>query len=312
MNPHIPWVEKYRPTSFSAIILDSKNRQILENIIKSDIFPNILAHGFPGTGKTTTIINLIQKYYETRGTSSSGMVIHLNASDERGIDIIRNQLNNFVCSKSLFSQTGLKFVILDEVDYMTKNAQQALRYLIQMNNSCNVRFCLICNYISRIDDGLQQEFLKIRFNNLPNQEVYSFLNHIVVAEKLNFNEVEIQNIIFFYQNDVRSMINFMQCNYNKQDTNYIIHDGIFDSLMTPESTIDDFYKQLDEISKQSNTNEKQIILLYCHYLSKTKHIFYTKPFLNFLENLFHNDCETKYFVKYAFKMLHTFLFTKQY
>jgi hypothetical protein len=80
-------------------------------------------------------------------------MIHLNASDERGIDIIRNQINQFVNSKTLFNK-GMKFVILDEVDYMTKNAQQALRYLLQ-NYSSSVRFCLICNYISKIDEGLQ-------------------------------------------------------------------------------------------------------------------------------------------------------------
>ena len=78
-------------------------------------------------------------------------MIHLNASDERGIDIIRNQINLFVSSKPLFN-TGMKFVILDEIDYMTKNAQQALRYLLQ-NYSTGVRFCLICNKIKNIDEN---------------------------------------------------------------------------------------------------------------------------------------------------------------
>ena len=77
-------------------------------------------------------------------------MIHLNASDERGIDIIRNQINSFVNSKSLFNN-GMKFVILDEVDYMTKNAQLALD-IYYKNYKSNVRFCLICNYISRIDE----------------------------------------------------------------------------------------------------------------------------------------------------------------
>jgi replication factor C subunit 3/5 len=90
-------------------------------------------------------------------------MIHLNASDERGIDIIRNQINSFVNSKSLFNN-GMKFVILDEVDYMTKNAQMALRYLLQGYNS-NVRFCLICNYISRIDEALQNEFVRFGLIN---------------------------------------------------------------------------------------------------------------------------------------------------
>ena len=106
-------------------------------------------------------------------------MIHLNASDERGIDIIRNQINQFVHSKTLFNK-GMKFVILDEVDYMTKNAQQALRYLLQ-NYSSSVRFCLICNYISRIDEGLQNEFIRLRFNQLPEQKITHFYVYLVTC-----------------------------------------------------------------------------------------------------------------------------------
>ena len=148
----VPFVEKYRPTIFDNIVLDPLNKQILKNIIENSYFPNLLFYGPPGTGKTTTIINLINAYQEKQNNKNKDLIIHLNASDERGIDIIRNQINYFVISKPLFNN-GMKFVILDEVDYMTKNAQQALRYLLQ-NYTNNVRFCLICNYISKIDEGL--------------------------------------------------------------------------------------------------------------------------------------------------------------
>ena len=162
-NENIPWVEKYRPTKFDDIVLDPANRVIFDNILSTGYFPNLMFYGPPGTGKTTTIMNLINEYNAQYNPMSKGSVIHLNASDERGIDIIRNQINSFVSSSGLFIN-GLKFVILDEVDYMTKNAQQALRYLLQ-NYSGSVRFCLICNYISRIDEGLQNEFLRLRFNS---------------------------------------------------------------------------------------------------------------------------------------------------
>ena len=106
------------------------------------------------------------------------LIIHLNASDERGIDIIRNQINYFVNSKPLF-HIGMKFVILDEVDYMTKTAQIALRYLLNnYNNNYNVRFCLICNYISRIDESLQTEFVRMRFNQLPETDIIKFIQKI--------------------------------------------------------------------------------------------------------------------------------------
>ena len=192
----IPWVEKYRPTQFDDIVLDPLNKLILQNIITSSYFPNLLFYGPPGTGKTTTIINLVNSYQETLNQQNKGLMIHLNASDERGIDIIRNQINQFVNSKNLFN-VGMKFVILDEVDYMTKNAQQALRYLIQ-NYATTVRFCLICNYSSKIDDGLQNEFLKLRFNQLPESKIIEFLTKIVECEQIELSPLSIILIQKFY------------------------------------------------------------------------------------------------------------------
>ena len=146
----IPWVEKYRPQHFDDLILSSLNRKILSNIIETGFIPNLLFYGPPGTGKTTTIINLMNSYQKEYNQQGKGLVIHLNASDERGIDIIRNQINKFVNSKTLFSK-GIKFVVLDEVDYMTKNAQQALCYLLQKQKD-TVRFCLICTHKDCLDN----------------------------------------------------------------------------------------------------------------------------------------------------------------
>ena len=139
MNTGIPFAEFYRPKNFESIVLDPLNKQIFQNIINTSYFPNLLLYGPPGTGKTTTIINLITAYQLKYNIKNKDLIIHLNASDERGIDIIRNHINFFVNSKPLF-HTGMKFVILDEVDYMTKNAQQALKYLLQ-TTSYNV--CLL-------------------------------------------------------------------------------------------------------------------------------------------------------------------------
>ena len=177
----VPWVEKYRPNHFSSIVLDGMNKKILTNILKYKYFPNLLLYGPPGTGKTTTIINMVKAYQKEKGEDTNkGSMIHLNASDERGIDIIRNQINQFVNSKGLFS-VGMKFVILDEVDYMTKNAQLALRCLLNTKTE-NVRYCLICNYISRIDESLQNDFIRLRFNKLPKDEILGFLKNIVNKE----------------------------------------------------------------------------------------------------------------------------------
>ena len=123
-------------------------------------------------------INFIKSYQCKSNIKNNELIMHLNASDERGIDVIRSQINQFVNTKWLFVK-GIKFVILDEVDYMTKNAQQALRYLIQQYTS-NIRFCLICNYISRIDTALQNEFIRLRFCQLPKTDTYNFLFLLVV------------------------------------------------------------------------------------------------------------------------------------
>ena len=192
-----PWVEKYRPTDFDDIVLDKTNKKILNNILKKNYFPNLLFYGPPGTGKTTTIINLINVYQQIYNQKNKGLMIHLNASDDRGIDIIRNQINQFVNTKTLFGN-GIKFVILDEVDYMTKNAQHALRYLIQQYPA-TVRFVLICNYISRIDNALQNEFVRLRFCQLPKDKIYIFLDKIQKEEHLNLSQDTLSAIQHVFQ-----------------------------------------------------------------------------------------------------------------
>ena len=112
---NIPWVEKYRPEYFDDIVLDKSNKKMFKNILDKGYFPNLLFYGPPGTGKTTTIINIINEYNKMYTNNNKGSVIHLNASDERGIDTIRNQILQFVKTNNFFEKC-VKFVILDEVD----------------------------------------------------------------------------------------------------------------------------------------------------------------------------------------------------
>lgn len=212
----IPWVEKYRPDSFEKIVLEEKNRKIFHSILAEKHFPNLMFYGAPGGGKTTTIVNLINSYQNACGVekNKSGSMIHLNASDDRGIDTCRNQIFNFVNSHSIFDKS-LKFIVLDEVDHMTKIAQIALKYLIQTKPS-NVRFCLICNYLSKIDDGLQHEFVTLRFNQLPKANIFAFLEGILEKEGLKdlVSRSQLEAIQSAYQSDIRSMINCLQTMQN--------------------------------------------------------------------------------------------------
>lgn len=296
------WVEKYRPTEFDNIVLDPLNKKILMNIIETGYFPNLLFYGPPGTGKTTTIINLVNSYQEKLNQKNKELMIHLNASDERGIDIIRSQINQFVNSKTMFNH-GMKFVILDEVDYMTKNAQQALRYLLQ-NFSNNVRFCLICNYISRIDEGLQNEFLRLRFNQLPENSIIKFLNNISVHENLNLTEKSLCLIQKLYKSDIRSMINFMQSNQNIKDEDIcIIDDNIWDNLFNKIKVCDDItiLKNItNDISRRYNIDKKNIIKDFLNYIIRNKEALNTPEYFNFVENIIHfEDCKNSYYVNYS-------------
>jgi replication factor C subunit 3/5 len=291
MNTGYVWVEKYRPKIIEDIVLDPLNKQILKNIIETSYFPNLLFYGPPGTGKTTTIINLINAYQDKIGIKNKDLIIHLNASDERGIDIIRNQINFFVNSKPLFNN-GMKFVILDEVDYMTKNAQQALRYLLQ-NYTSNVRFCLICNYVSKIDEGLQNEFIRLRFNQLPKEEIIEFLNNISKSEDLNLSMKTISCIQKLYKSDIRSMINFMQSNQNLKNEYVKIIDNdvwyeLFEKLLHNEK-IENINNFIHSISLNYNIDKKNIIKDFLNYIIKTYPKYINSKFLDFVENLIHSQ-----------------------
>lgn len=242
---NIPWCEKYRPKLFENILLDESNKTFLNKILETNVFPNLLFYGPPGTGKTTTIINLINKYQLNNYKKiNSSLLIHLNASDDRGIDIIRNNIYNFINSNNLFND-GIKFIILDEVDYMTKLAQQALKTLIQETNKNNVKFCLICNYISKIFNGLTDEFIKIRFNNIDSKHIINLLQNINKIENLNINKKNLEIICNYYENDIRSMINYLQSKIHKKQS--IIDNKVLEKIF--------------EVNINNNSNIKKFVIL---------------------------------------------------
>jgi len=297
-----PWVEKYRPTNFNDIVLDPLNKLMMRNIIKTGHFPNLLFYGPPGTGKTTTIMNLVNEYQQaTMNHINSGLMIHLNASDERGIDIIRIQINSFVTTKSLFG-TGMKFVILDEVDYMTKNAQMALRHLLNSYNYSqhNVRFCLICNYISRIDEALQTEFVRMRFNQLPVPDINNFLMRVNVVEGLNLTDEMIQSIQKQFNSDIRSMINYMQTNQDIAAHHVIITDSMWNEITCDlKIGIGSVYDKINSISRQCNSDRKNMMKNYINYLIRKHPALITTDLLNKVENVMHAaECNADHMLHY--------------
>jgi replication factor C subunit 3/5 len=192
----LPWIEQYRPCELKDMVLDSETRLMFDNMLLTNTFPNMLFYGPPGTGKTTTILCLLKNYHE--------YIIHLNASDDRGVDVIRSQLYSFIHTNGLF-QNELKFIILDEVDSMTKQAQVSLLSLI---TNTNVRFCLICNYISKLIAPLRDYLLLIPFYNTAQNTTY--INNIIDLEGITLKEGVLEDITFNYYPDLRSVVNCLQ------------------------------------------------------------------------------------------------------
>ena len=275
----------------NTIILNPYNKKFINNIIESGYFPNLLFYGPPGTGKTTTIINLINKYQDKYNRINKAHIIHLNASDERGIDTIRTQIYQFVLSKNIIGN-GMKFVILDEIDYMTKNAQKALKYIIQ-NNNLNVRFCIICNYISKIDPSLQNEFLKIKFYNLNKKDIKQFLKNICVKENIKIKNYQLDDIILLFKYDIRSMINYIQSNYLFINNNFIIKKEIYFKIidnLKNNKNIELINDEINKLIKNYNINKYDIIENIINILiKKYKKNEWINLYKGFIRNISNNN-----------------------
>lgn len=214
---NLPFVEKYRPGEFKDIISHTDILNTLNNFIENNKLPHLLFHGPPGTGKTTTILACARKMY---GANFSMMTLELNASDERGIDTVRNQVKTFAGTKSIISKLP-KLIILDECDAMLKEAQFALRRVVEMYSS-NARFCLVCNYVGRIIPALQSRCTKFRFSPLSPIAVCNKLREIAKKENIkmgsdgsgssssNSNDDGIEAIVGLSGGDMRKCLNILQ------------------------------------------------------------------------------------------------------
>ncbi|KAI2287975.1 Subunit of heteropentameric Replication factor C (RF-C) [Ophidiomyces ophidiicola] len=175
---NLPWVEKYRPNTLDEV---SGHQDILATInrfIESKRLPHLLLYGPPGTGKTSTILALARRIYGNKNMRQ--MVLELNASDDRGIDVVREQIKTFASTKQIFSMvaggqsnTGLgafKLIILDEADAMTSTAQMALRRIME-KYTANTRFCIIANYSHKLSPALLSRCTRFRFSPLKEQDI---------------------------------------------------------------------------------------------------------------------------------------------
>ncbi|KAG7192602.1 uncharacterized protein KQ657_001702 [Scheffersomyces spartinae] len=215
---HTPWVEKYRPKKLDDVASQDHAVKVLQQNLSLANLPHMLFYGPPGTGKTSTILALAKQLYGPRLYKSR--VLELNASDERGISIVREKIKNFArLTISNPTQQDLdeypcppyKIVILDEADSMTTDAQSALRRTMETYLGIT-RFCLICNYITRIIDPVASRCSKFRFKPLNNENALLRLQHVASAENVQLapNEKVLSEILRIADGDLRKAITILQ------------------------------------------------------------------------------------------------------
>lgn len=226
MNTSI-WIEKYRPKNFNEIIGQDKNIEILKNLINNNSLPHLLFHGESGVGKTSTINSIVNKLY---GNNKAFVVMKLDASDDRGINSVRDEIKGFA-EKMTINNKGIKLIILDEADSMTFDAQFALRRIIE-KYSDNTRFCLICNYENKIIQPIKSRCVDIRFYPIKKEIIKDKLIKICKIENINYDEKGLETIANLSNGDLRKSINVLQ---SIQSLNKKINSSIcFNTLGVPK------------------------------------------------------------------------------
>ncbi|EOO02104.1 putative activator 1 41 kda subunit protein [Phaeoacremonium minimum UCRPA7] len=211
-----PWVEKYRPKSLSDVAAQDHTITVLQRTLQASNLPHMLFYGPPGTGKTSTILALAKELYGPEFMRSR--VLELNASDERGISIVREKVKDFARMqltnpapgyKDRYPCPPFKIIILDEADSMTQDAQSALRRTMETYSKIT-RFCLVCNYVTRIIDPLASRCSKFRFKSLDQGNAKKRLEEIAEKEGVPLEDGAVDALIKCSDGDLRKAITFLQ------------------------------------------------------------------------------------------------------
>ncbi|MBA42927.1 MAG: replication factor C small subunit [Magnetococcales bacterium] len=212
IKKNIPWVDKYRPKKINDIIYQDEVIKMLSQTLKDGNLPHLLFHGPPGTGKTSTILAIAKELYGPNVYYER--VKELNASDERGINVVRDKIvkdaksaigkkdPNYLCPP-------YRIIILDEADAMTTEAQSALRKVME-EYSTITRFCFICNYINKIIDPITSRCVKFRFKPLKHSCMKEKLKDIAIKEKIKLSDEALNTIVETSEGDMRKAITFLQ------------------------------------------------------------------------------------------------------
>lgn len=208
-------IEKYRPATLEDV---SGHQDILSTINKfvdSNKLPHLLLYGPPGTGKTSTILALARRIYGAANVRQ--MVLELNASDDRGIDVVREQIKTFASTKQIFSMgatkansmAGFKLIVLDEADAMTNTAQMALRRIME-KYTANTRFCIIANYAHKLSPALLSRCTRFRFSPLKEGDIRVLVEKVVEEEAVKIAADAVDALVKLSKGDMRRALNVLQ------------------------------------------------------------------------------------------------------
>merc|ERR1719347_1464192 len=203
----MPWLEKYRPTKMNEIVGNEETISRLKVIAKHGNMPNLIISGPPGCGKTTSIHCLALELLGKQHYKNA--VLELNASDSRGIDVVRNKIKLFAQQKVTLPRGRHKIIILDEADNMTSSAQQALRRTMELYSNTKW-FALACNSSEKIIEPIQSRCAMLRYSKLSDAQVLAKVLSVCKAENVEYSDDGLEAIVFTSQGDMRQALNNLQ------------------------------------------------------------------------------------------------------
>jgi replication factor C subunit 2/4 len=204
-----PWLEKYRPQVMKDIVGNEDTVGRLEVLAQQGNMPNLILTGPPGTGKTTSVLALARTLL---GDAFKEAVLELNASDDRGIDVVRNRIKGFAQKKVTLPPGRHKIVVLDEADSMTAGAQQAMRRTMEIFSG-TTRFALACNTSDKVIEPIQSRCAILRFSKLTDEQVLKRLQEVLQAEGAPSDETGLEALLFTAEGDMRQALNNAQATY---------------------------------------------------------------------------------------------------